>query len=204
MKKFLYVLTILSALSMSGAVMATGDAEAGKQKMLVCSACHGMDGNGIAPNFPNLAGQGAQYIVKQLEDFKSSKRNDPTMIGMVMPLSKQDMEDIAAYYVQQAPKIGVADETKVALGESIYRGGITAPGISACSACHGPGGAGNPAAAYPALRGQTGAYIVKALNDFRSGTRSNDPNSMMRSLAKRMTDQEIEAVSSYIQGLHSQ
>ena len=202
MKKFLYVLVTLSMLGTSAAI-AAGSAEAGKQKALVCSACHGMDGNGIAPNYPNIAGQGEQYFVKQLEDFKTSKRNDPTMMGMVMPLSKQDMEDIAAYYSQQPPKIGVADETKVALGESIYRGGITAPGISACTACHGPGGAGNPAAAYPALRGQSGVYIAKALNDFRSGARSNDPSNMMGALTKRMTDQEIDAVSSYIQGLHS-
>ena len=203
MKKFLYVVATLAMLSMSGVSMAAGDAVVGKGKALVCTSGHGADGNGIAPNFPNLAGQGEKYFVKQLEDFKASKRNDPTMMGMVMALSKQDMEDIAAYFSQQAPKIGIADESKVALGQSIYRGGITAAGIPACSACHGPAGAGNPAAAYPALRGQSGVYIAKALNDFRSGARTNDPNGMMAALTKRMTDQEIDAVSSYIQGLHS-
>ena len=203
MKKFLYVVATLAMLSMSGVLMAAGDAVAGKGKAIVCTSCHGADGNGIAPNFPNLAGQGEKYFVKQLEDFKASKRNDPTMLGMVMALSKQDMQDIAAYFSQQAPKIGIADESKVALGQSIYRGGITAAGIPACSACHGPAGAGNPAAAYPALRGQSGVYIAKALNDFRSGARTNDPNGMMAALTKRMTDQEIDAVSSYIQGLHS-
>ena len=203
MKKFLCVLTAWCALSAPQILIAAGDPEAGKQKILVCNSCHGEDGNSIAPNFPNLAGQGEQYTLKQLQDFKSSLRTDPTMNGMVLPLSGQDMADIAAYYAQQTPKPAVADEAKVALGQSIYRGGITTAGIPACASCHGPAGQGNPAAAYPALAGQHAAYIEKTLYDFQSGARSNDPNSMMRALVKRMTKEEIQAVSSYIQGLYS-
>ena len=154
------------------------------------------------PAYPKLAGQHASYIAKQLADFKSTSRKDPTMNGMSAPLSPEDMADIAAYFAAQETSIGSADAEKAAAGKKIYEGGDKAKGISACMACHGPSGSGNPGAAFPALSGQNSAYVVKALTDFRSGTRANDLNSMMRDVAAKMSDSDIAAVAEYISGLH--
>jgi len=193
----------LVVLGAVGTAHAAGDAEAGKTKSLACAACHGTDGNSMGPTFPKLAGQHESYIIKQLTDFKSGARKDPTMTGMAAPLSDQDVADLAAYFSSQKVAIGsAADKEKAALGRKIYTGGDKARGISACMACHGPSGAGNPGAKYPALHGQQSMYVIKQLQDFRSGTRSNDPAKMMGSIASRMSDAEIEAVAEYIAGLH--
>ncbi len=191
----------LATLSLLGGAHAA-DVEAGKTKSAMCTACHGTDGNSAAPNFPRLAGQHADYIAKQLKDFKSGDRTDATMNGMAAALSEQDMADIGAYYATQKGGIGSAAEDKVALGESVYRSGNAASGVAACAACHGPTGTGNPMAKFPSLSGQHADYTVKQLKGFRAGERANDAGSMMRGVAKKMTDAEIEAVAQYIQGLH--
>ena len=200
MKKIAFAaLAIFGAM---GAAHAAGDAVAGKAKAASCAACHGADGNSANPAWPKLAGQHADYIAKQLAEFKSGARQDPTMSAMAAPLSPQDMADLGAFYATQTIKPGVADETKVALGEKIYRGGNSASGVSACMSCHGPTGAGNPAANFPAVSGQHAAYTAAQLHAFKKGARANDAGQMMRNIAAKMTDAEIEAVSEYIAGLH--
>jgi len=201
MKKTLLIATI-AGLSLLGSAHAAGSAEAGQAKAAMCAACHGTDGNSAAPNFPKLAGQHADYIAKQLQNFKSGERTDATMNGMAAALSEQDMADLGAFYAAQKVSVGSADEGKVALGQGVYRAGNTASGVAACAACHGPTGAGNPMAKFPGLSGQHADYTIKQLKDFRAGARANDAGSMMRGVAKKMTDAEIEAVAQYIQGLH--
>jgi cytochrome c553 len=198
----LLLIASLASLAAAGTVQAAGDAEAGKAKSAACAACHGVDGNSAAPNFPKLAGQHADYTAKQLAEFKSGERKDFIMNGMAAPLSEQDMADLAAYYASLKPSVGKAAEDKVALGETVYRAGNSASGVSACAACHGPAGNGNPMAKFPSLSGQHADYTAAQLKNFRAGARANDAGSMMRGIAKKMTDAEIEAVSQYIQGLH--
>ncbi|MDJ0740288.1 MAG: c-type cytochrome [Gammaproteobacteria bacterium] len=201
MKQILTLVAVVG-LAATGAAHAAGDAAAGKAKSVTCAACHGPDGNSVAPNFPKIAGQHADYIAKQLADYKSGARQNPTMNGMAAPLSEQDMADLGAFYASQKASVGSAAEDQVALGESIYRAGNPESGVSACAACHGPSGVGNPMANFPSLGGQHAEYTAAQLNMFRSGARANDAASMMRGVAKKMTDAEIEAVSQYIQGLH--
>lgn len=196
-----------AALVMFGAVStvnAAGNAAAGQGKAAACGACHGATGAATtAPMYPKLAGQHASYIAKQLAEFKSGTRQDPIMLGMAAALSPEDMADIAAYFSAQDQSVGsVADAEKAATGKKIYEGGDKAKGVSACMACHGPSGSGNPGAAFPALSGQNGAYVVKALKDFRSGARANDLNGMMRDIAAKMSDSDIDAVAAYINALH--
>lgn len=202
MKKIWFIAAAVAAIGAYGSAQAAGDAAAGKAKSATCAACHGADGNSAAPNFPKLAGQGESYLLKQLKDFKSGARKDPTMTGMVAPLSEQDMENLAAYFASQKVSGGEADPKLVAEGQKVYRGGNPATGVPACIGCHGPTGAGNPAAHFPQLSHQHAAYVVKQLKDFRDGKRSNDAGQMMRNIASRMTDKEITAVASYVQGLH--
>ncbi|WP_078118139.1 c-type cytochrome [Thiosocius teredinicola] len=201
MKKLLLMVSLASVAAL-GTAHAAGDAEAGKTKSATCMACHGTDGNSAAPNFPKIAGQHPDYIVKQLKEFKSGERKDATMNGMAAALSDQDMEDLAAFYSKQKATEGQAAEDKVAAGETVYRAGNSASGVSACAACHGPTGAGNPMAKFPSLSGQHADYTMKQLKDFRAGARANDAGSMMRNIAAKMTDAEIEAVAQYVQGLH--
>ena len=180
-----------------------GDAAAGAEKSAVCAACHGGDGKALQPNYPNLGGQHPSYLAKQLTEYRDGERVNALMSGQAANLSDQDILDLAAHY-GQLPKIeGVAAEENLALGERIYRGGISAAGVPACIGCHGPAGLGNPAAVYPMLSGQQVGYTAEQLRYFRSGERANDPNAMMRSIAHRLTDAEIDAVSNYIAGLHS-
>lgn len=193
-------LAVLAATSVS--VQAAGDATAGQTKAAVCGACHGMDGNSPNPVWPSLAGQHASYIVKQLKEFKAGDRKDPTMSPMAAPLSDQDMEDVAAFFSSQARKEGAADATLAPAGKAIYQGGNLESGVSACMACHTPNGSGNEPAKFPNLGYQHAAYTAKQLKDFRSGTRANDLNGMMRGVAAKMTDAEIDAVAAYTQGLH--
>ncbi len=189
-------------LGLAGAAQAEGTASAGKTKSATCAACHGADGNSANPLWPKLAGQHASYITKQLSDFQAGARRDPTMDNMAAPLSEQDILDLAAYFSAQTVAIGSADPAKAAAGKKLFQGGDAARGISACMACHGPTGAGNPGAKFPSLSGQHPDYVAKALKDFRSGTRSNDMNGMMADVAAKMTDADIEAVAAYINGLH--
>ncbi len=194
---------VVAACTLAGHVLAAGDAEAGKAKAVACGACHGADGNSLVPNFPKLGGQHASYLLKQMHDIKSNARPVPEMIGQLDAMSDQDMEDIAAYYASQASTRGAAKEALVELGESIYRAGVREKGIAACAACHSPTGAGNGPARYPMLSGQHADYIATALRKFRNDERTNDGDTrIMRDVAARLSDKELEAVSSYVSGLH--
>lgn len=188
------------ALLAAGSAQAA-DVEAGKAKSAMCIACHGADGNSVNPIWPSLAGQNANYIAKQLAEFKSGVRKDATMLGMAAALTDEDMANIGAYFASQTPKGGTAAADKVALGEMIYRGGIADKGLVACTACHGPAGAGIETSGFPAVSGQHAMYVEKQLKDFAAGTRANDPNRMMRDIASKMSAEEIAAVAQYMQGL---
>jgi cytochrome c553 len=169
----------------------------------VCAACHGPDGNSPLPENPKLAGQVADYIAKQLADYKAgTERKNPIMSAMAQPLSEEDMRAVAAYYSAQKPRPGAArNKETVAVGQKLYRGGNAESGVPACSACHGPAGGGIPAQ-FPQLSGQHASYTAAQLRAFRSVERANDPNQMMRAIAARMSEQEIAAVADYIAGLH--
>lgn len=196
---------IAAALFVTGAFGAAhafdGDPEAGQELSSTCVACHQEDGNSSNPEYPKIAGQHPGYMYKQLSEFKSGEREDATMAGMVADLSEQDMRDLAAYYADQDVELGVADEELVDLGERIYRNGNPETGVAACMACHGPAGEGNAPARFPALNGQHADYTALQLENFGDGVRANDPGRMMRDVAARLSEEEIEAVASYIQGL---
>lgn len=197
------LVSLLLTLGLTGVAQAAGDAEAGQGKVAVCGACHGADGNSPAPNFPKLAGQGERYLLKQLHDIKSGDRPVVEMTGMLDNLSDQDMADIAAYFSSQKMSVGAADPKLVARGEALFRGGKLEEGMPACTGCHSPNGAGLDAAGYPQLGGQHAQYVAKQLTDFREGNRTNDGDAMiMRAIAAKLSNKDIEAVSSFIQGLH--
>jgi len=180
-----------------------GDAAAGATKAAVCGACHGAGGNGaINPEWPKLAGQGSKYIYNQLVAFKSQKRNNPVMWAQASALSEQDMADLAAYFSAQKPVPGVASEASVPVAQKLYRAGDATRGLPACGACHGPKGAGNPAAAFPHIGGQNSGYTAVQLRAYRAGERGKEGSGlMMAAVAKNLTDAEIEALSSYLSGL---
>lgn len=202
MKKYALFAIAALGLSISAAVPAdSGDPTRGQELAGACAACHGADGNSTNPEWPKLAGQGEAYLYKQLVDYKEGRREDALMAGQVANLSEQDMRDLAAHFASQTAAPGTADEAHVALGEQIYRGGNAATGLAACIACHGPAGAGNPAAMFPKVAGQHAQYSADQLNQFRDGSRANDAGQMMRNVARRMTEEEIEAVSQYMAGL---
>ena len=202
MKKSLVFAAVFSLVSGISQATAAGDAAAGKAASATCAGCHGPDGNSANPEWPKLAGQGAPYLVKQLHNFKDGDRKNATMAPMAMGLSDQDMENLAAYFSDQTMSQGAAEKSLVELGEKIYRGGNAASGVAACIGCHGPTGAGNPAAKFPRLAGQHAKYVENQLHAFKSGERNNDAGKMMRNIAGKMTDKEIQAVASYVQGLH--
>lgn len=201
----LCTIVALAALSASTPLLAAGDATAGQTKAAVCAACHGIDGNSSDPQYPKIAGQHADYIAHQLAMFKTSVRNNPIMLGFSVTLTEQDMADLGAFFSSQAVKPDIADEALVAVAEPIWRGGDSKRGIPACMGCHGPSGAGNPASRYPALAGQHAQYTAGMLRRFRDGeTHGTDANALaMSQVAKTLTDAEIDALASYLQGLHS-
>ncbi|OGA40996.1 MAG: cytochrome C [Betaproteobacteria bacterium RIFCSPLOWO2_12_FULL_62_13] len=172
----------------------------------VCAACHGADGNSPAPANPSLAGQHAEYIFKQLTNFKAQgdkavERSNAVMVGMVSSLSVQDMSNLAVYFAGQKPTLRAARDPELArLGQAIYRGGIMAKGVAACASCHLPDGAGVPAQ-FPRLAGQYAEYTEAQLKAFRAGERTNDPNRMMRAVSAKLSDREIKALAEYIAGL---
>lgn len=180
----------------------TTDTSAGQQSIEACAACHGADGNSTNQVWPKLAGQHADYIIKQLNDFKEGKRSNPLMSPVAENLTEQDMQSLADTFSSKKIKHGKTDPEKLNLGKKIYRAGNSNAGVPACLACHGPTGRGNPAAKYPALAGQHAEYTELQLNAFRADTRTNDANATMRNVVDRMSDDEIKAVSQYIQGLH--
>ena len=185
--------------------VAEGDATAGQAKSAICAACHGADGNSAVPNWPKLAGQHAGYLERQTALIKSGDRSVPEMMGIVAGMSEQDLRDIAAYFSSQTNNGGVAEESVAALGQRIYKSGNADSGVPACMSCHGPAGEGNPLAGYPALAGQHSVYTSKMLNGFRAGDNWGEkdaPSEIMNGAAAELTDAEITAVSSFIQGLY--
>ncbi|NVK88623.1 MAG: cytochrome c4 [Gammaproteobacteria bacterium] len=180
-----------------------GDVEKGQQAAAACGACHGADGNAtLGPEYPKLAGQGAQYLAKQLREFKSGERNNAIMAGQAAPLSDEDIANISAYYASLEPQYAAVPAKYIAMGESLYRAGDASQGIPACTACHGPQANGVDAAGFPALGGQNPQYTIAQLKMFRSGERANDNNRMMRDIAAKLTDEQIEALAYYMVGLH--
>jgi cytochrome c553 len=200
---FATVSLALTAVPVQAESLVDGSAEAGKAKAITCTACHGPEGNSANAMWPNIAGQNAPYIQAQLTAFKSGSRMDPVMSSQAILLSDEDMADLAVYFESlPAAAQAVADADSVSRGEALYRGGNTTTGVSACMACHGPTGRGNPAAKYPALQGQHAVYTAKQLNDYASGARTTDGKTrIMRDIAGRLSKEDIAALSSYVQGL---
>jgi cytochrome c553 len=193
----------LAAVHAQAESLVDGSIDDGKSKALTCTACHGPEGNSANPLWPNIAGQNAPYTVAQLKAFKEGMRQDPLMTSQAMLLEDEDMADLAVYF-ESLPVAAqaVKNPDTVGRGEGLYRGGNPDSGVSACLGCHGPTGDGNPAAKYPALRGQHADYIAKQLRDYASGTRTSDgKTSIMRDIASRLREEEIDAVASYVQGL---
>lgn len=187
------------------AAVKPGDATAGQGKAAACGACHGMDGNSTDPQYPKLAGQSEAYIVHQLNNFKSGKRQNPIMLGMATPLSEQDMHDIGAYFASKSSLPGVADQALVERGEQLYRQGDTSKGVPACMACHSIDGRGNPGAMYPQLTSQHAQYIEATLKSWHDGTVWGDEAhaQIMPGIAKNLDEKDIAAVASYVEGLHA-
>ncbi|MFV3403882.1 MULTISPECIES: c-type cytochrome [Pseudomonas] len=199
--------SLLLTMGVAGAASAAdpikGDATAGQAKTAVCGACHNPDGNSLAPNFPKLAGQGQRYLEKQLHDIQSGKRTVLEMTGMLANFNDQDLADIAAYFSSQKGSVGAADPKLVERGRALFNGGDLEKGMPACTGCHSPNGAGLALAGFPHLGGQHAQYVAKQLTDFREGNRTNDGDAMtMRTIAGKLSNKDIEAIASYIQGLH--
>jgi cytochrome c553 len=194
---------MLAGLQAQAESLVEGSVEAGKSKSVTCAACHGGAGISANPLWPNIAGQSASYLVAQLKAFKDGSRKNPLMTSQAMMLSDQDMADLAVYFESlPGPAQAVADPDLISKGEALYRGGEVSKEIAACSACHGPAGAGNPAAMYPALKGQHAAYTAKQLRDYASGERVSDGKTrIMRDIAGKLSEDEIVALASYVQGL---
>ena len=203
----LSVLAIAPSLASADSLV-DGSAEAGKAKSITCAACHGVSGTSVNPVWPNIAGQSATYIVAQLKAFQpgdngKALRSDPLMTSMAMPLSDQDIRDLAVYFESLPAAVNsVADRNSVARAEALYRGGNEENKAAACLACHGPTGRGNPAATYPALQGQHATYTAKQLRDYAAEIRTSDGKTrIMRDIAARLSEEDIVAVASYVQGL---
>ena len=213
MKKELLALSLALAFTgTSGILHAEGNISAGKEKAAACVSCHGDNGNSIVSTFPKLAQQHSSYLIRQLQDFKNGTRKNPMMSSIAIGLTDDDIVDIATYYADQevsANELPILDddedETKtaanktiqdmIAQGSDLYRNGDLTREVSACIACHGPFGEGNKPAAFPLLKSQHADYLIKTLTDFKSDARSNNPENMMHMIAKKMTDEEIKAVS---------
>ena len=221
MKKKLLALSLaLAFTSTSGILHAEGNISSGKEKAAACVSCHGDNGNSLVSSFPKLAQQHSSYLIKQLQAFKNGTRKNPMMSSIAMGLTDEDMVDIAAYYAEQEvsanqlpvldddddEKPATADGEKkadgnaklqaiIAQGSDLYRNGDLPREVSACIACHGPFGEGNKPAGYPLLKSQHADYLIKTLTDFKTDARSNNPENIMHMTAKKMTDEEIKAVS---------
>jgi cytochrome c553 len=194
---------LLAAFQVQAESLVEGSADAGMAKSITCTACHGPQGNSVNPMWPSIAGQSANYTLAQMTAFKDGSRSDPLMTAQAMLLSEDDMRDLAVYFEGlPAAAMAVADPGKVDKGQALYRGGDSASGTAACLACHGPTGRGNPAAIYPALQGQHSVYTAKQLRDYASGARTSDGKTrIMRDIAARLSQDDINAVASYVQGL---
>ncbi|MGF1743897.1 c-type cytochrome [Vibrio minamisatsumaniensis] len=205
MKKLALILSILASCS----VWAQGSIEAGKAKSQTCVACHAADGNSLITQYPKLAGQHERYLDKQLKELKlgmtsggKQGRYDPVMSAMAMPLSEEDMADLAAYYASLPISSNSTPENVVNEGKVLYTAGDAERGLTACIACHGPRGNGTELSGFPKISGQHADYIKAQLEKFRDGNRNNDMNAMMRDVAKKLTDADIDTLSKYVGGLH--
>lgn len=205
MNKLALILSLLASCS----VWAQGSIEAGKAKSETCVACHGADGNSQVTNYPKLAGQHAKYLEKQLQDLKLGStsggeqgRYDPVMSAMAVPLSDQDIADLAAYYSSLPISENSTPEDVVATGKVLYTSGDASRGLTACIACHGPRGNGTELSGFPKISGQHADYVKAQLLKFRDDSRGNDMNAMMRDVAKKLTDADIDTLSKYVGGLH--
>ncbi len=210
MKKVIISLFILG--SCVGTTYAAGNAKAGEALTAICAACHSADGNSAVGTFPKLAGQGEAYLTKQLSDIKNGDRVVTEMTGMLSAYDEQQLSDIAAYFASKTVQIGEAKPDQVKLGESLYKAGNAQTGVPACAGCHSPNGKGNSVGGFPALTGQHAEYTASQLKKFQTGYRAEAPTAdarmndgdaqIMRSIAFNLKDFEIEALASYIQGLH--
>ncbi|USD65210.1 c-type cytochrome [Vibrio sp. SCSIO 43136] len=205
MKKLALILSLLASCT----AWAQGNIEAGKAKSATCAACHNADGNSLITTYPKLAGQHAKYTEKQLKDLKlggetmgKQGRYDPVMSPMAMPLSDQDIADLAAYYASLPISENSTPEDVVAQGKILYQAGDMERGLTACIACHGPRGNGTELSGFPKISGQHADYVKAQLLKFRDAERNNDMNAMMRDIAMKMTDNDIEVISKYVGGLH--
>jgi cytochrome c553 len=199
--KLVAALSLAAVLGWTSSALAAGSKEAGQAKAATCSACHGVDGNSLNPEWPNLAGQGEVYIVRQLQAFKTGQRQNVLMSPMAAILSDEDMADLAAFFSSQAVRGGEADPSKFKTGQRVYRSGKVNEQVMACAGCHGPDGRGNAPAGFPAVHGQHSTYVAAQLRAYKSGARATDPNQMMRTVAASLSEDEIDAVASFIQGL---
>ncbi|MEC9374898.1 MAG: c-type cytochrome [Pseudomonadota bacterium] len=198
----LFLSHILLFSSILPAFALEGNASDGKVKSTTCMACHGPTGNSVVPMWPSIAGQHANYLEEALLSYKDGSREDPVMSPQTLNLSDQDIADLATYYEGQTITLHSADKELVSSGERIYRGGNKENNTSACIACHGPKGRGNKPARYPSLTGQFAVYTAQQLEKYKNGVRKTDGDKkIMRMIASTLTDQEIKAVASYIQGL---
>lgn len=198
MKKIVYVLAFYASWS----VFASNSASV-QDKIVVCNACHGPQGVSVNPLWPSLAGQHAPYLLKQMMDFKQNRgRSSPLMATALADLTEQDMNEIAAFYAQLPTPDALIPKKDFNRGQQLYRGGDFSKHITACIACHGPKGTGNTEANFPALSGQQAPYLTLQLQAFKNHQRQNDLNSIMRDIAKRMSLEDMQAVSNYAAGLH--
>ncbi|OEY65748.1 c-type cytochrome [Marinobacter sp. X15-166B] len=195
---------VVLGVSLTALAHGAGDPAAGEQNAATCAACHGPGGaQPIMGNYPKLAGLGEAYLAAQLRLIKSGERAVPEMTGQLDNFDEQDLQNLAAYFNQQPAGGGQANPDLVTRGQALYRGGNMASGVPACAACHNPQGKGNEPAGYPRLSGQNADYVAKQLKAYRDGTRGGGNNAqLMTDVASRLTDAEIEAVASYVSGLH--
>ena len=197
---------VVASVPSAASNLVDGDPEAGKSKMTTCAACHGANGIAQNPVWPSLAGQHSNYSLQQLQWFKGGQRKNVLMSSQAMNLSEQDMRDLAAYFEAQTPAVlEAANPDTVARAQRLYRGGDEERALPACAACHGPNGAGNPGVPYPKVGGQNSAYLASSLREYATGgdNRSNtEEQSMMTSIAQKLTPEEIDALASYMQGLN--
>lgn len=199
MKKILFAVALYGAV----AVVVAETPKPELAKAVLCASCHGQQGLSTNPEWPSLAGQHASYLIKQLNDFKKgSTRNAATMTAILSTLSNKELSELANFYAKQPLPEGTTPEKYLKRGELLYRGGDFAKHITACIACHGPKGTGNAQAGFPALAGQQALYTIQQLQAFKDKKRSNDLNSIMRDISARMSQDDMEAVAYYIQGLH--
>ncbi len=202
-------LVLILGLFISCSVWSQGNIEAGKSRALICAACHGPDGNSQLTNYPKLAGQHEKYLEKQLRDLKlgmtsgdNKGRYDPVMSSMAIPLSEQDMADLAVYFSSVPTSDSSTPEYVVEKGKALFNAGDVERGLTACAACHGPRGFGTELSGFPKISGQHADYVKLQLHKFRNETRVNDLNGMMVDIAKKLTDDDIEVLSKYVGGLH--